>query len=80
MRVGRTVDQYAYNGLTTAEFGRRVGISAEKVRALIAARWFRVSKDGYPECLDIRDPDAKQPTYRIHASAVDRYLRERSVA
>lgn len=71
---------FAYNGLTTAEFGERVGMSAEKVRELIEARWFIVPKDGPPECLDIRSPKAKQPTYRIHPSAVDRFLRERAVA
>ncbi len=70
--------QYAYNGLTTAEFGARIGIAAEQVREMIAAGWFGWTKDGQPECLDIRSPGAKQPTYRIHPDAVKRFYLERA--
>lgn len=78
MRTRQQFD-YAYNGLSPAEFGERTGQSAEQVHKLIAAGWFRwTTEDGKPGCLDIRDAGAKQPTYRIHPSAVERYYRERA--
>lgn len=78
----RTREQhvYAYNGLTTGEFAARTGQSAQQVRDMIAAGWFKVTADGMPECLDIRGAGSKQPTYRIHAGAVERFYAERGTA
>lgn len=74
----RQQHQYDYAGLTTGEFAARTGQSEEQVRDLIGSGWFRWTKEGMPECLDISSPGAKRPTYRILKSAVQRYYEERA--
>lgn len=74
----RQQHQYAYGGISPREFGERTGQSPQQVRELIEVGWFGWTADGLPECLDVASPKAKQPTYRIHASAVQRYYRERA--
>lgn len=74
----RQQTHFAYNGLSPAEFGERTGQSPAQVRALIAAGWFDWTEDGKPGCLDIARLGAKQPTYKIHPVAVDRFYRERA--
>lgn len=73
----RLQHNFAYNGLTPAEFAERTSQSAGQVRQLIAARWFKAEGD-VPELLDVASIGAKQPTWKIHPSAVDRFLKERS--
>lgn len=73
----RQQHQYDYAGLTTGEFAKRTGQSAEQVRELIDAGWFKWV-DGMPECLDVSAPGSKRPSYRIRTSAVERYYEERA--
>lgn len=78
MSRARLETEYAYNGLSTTEFGERTGQSAEQVRELIAAGWFDdKEKDGKPLLLDIAGPAAKQPRYKILPAAVDVFFKER---
>lgn len=81
----RQQHQYDYAGLTTGEFAKRTGQSAEQVRGLIDAgwfQWFRVEASGIrmPECLDVSSPGSRRPSYRIHPRAVDRFFDERSAS
>lgn len=73
----RQQSSYAYRGLSCSEFAERTGMSVGQVRDLIKGGWFDKAADP-PECLDIRSPGAKQATYRIHPSALDRFKRERA--
>jgi hypothetical protein len=74
----RQQHEYAYNGLTTAEFGERTGQSAAQVLDLIDSGWFDWdTEDGKPACLDIAGVNARQPTFRIHPAAVERFYKER---
>lgn len=75
----RQQEEYRYQGISPREFGERTCQSPQQVRKLIERGWFGWTPDGLPECLDVSDPDAKQRTYKIHASAVKRFLQERMV-
>lgn len=74
----RRQQQYDYAGLTTGEFAERTGQSAAQVRDLIESGWFKWTKDGLPECLDVASPGSKRPSYRIMSAAVERFYRERA--
>ena len=74
----RQQHQYAYTGLSTGEFAERTGQSVQQVRALIASGWFAWTADGLPECLDVSNPGSRQPTWKIHTSAVKRFYQERA--
>jgi hypothetical protein len=74
----RAQHKAAYGGLTSGDFAARTGQSAGQVLNLIRRGWFGLTADGVPEVIDIGLPGCR-PTYRIHPTAVDRYLRERGV-
>jgi hypothetical protein len=75
----RTQWDFAYNGLTTAQFAAATSQSPAQVREMIGAGWFGLTAEGIPECLDISAPGSKQRTYRIHQSAVNRFYQERAI-
>jgi hypothetical protein len=76
----KEADRARYGWLSPRDFGDRVGLSESSVREqLIGGGWFRLLTGGVPECMDVRKPGAKNPEYRIHPKALERYYRERAI-
>jgi hypothetical protein len=80
----RQQERMRYQGLSPRAFGEAVGLSEGSVREMIEVGWFRWTADvagqkKTPECMDVRKPGGQRAEYRIKASAVDRYHRERAV-
>lgn len=76
----RTADQdrAAFNWITTAEFGRRIGgekpASASHVRRLIHAGKIR------PDMVMVLNPGSLRADYRINPAAVEAFRRDHSLA
>lgn len=77
-RARAKTEEFRYNGLTPREFGERVSLSDDAVRAMIDAGWFGWNDElKVPECMDVGS--GQRPEYRIHESAVPRFYQERMV-
>lgn len=74
----KEAERARYAWLTTRSFADATGVQDEQVRALIAEGWFKETKEGVPECLNVSRPNAKRPEYRIHPAALTRFYRERA--